>query len=110
MRPPIILYAVQLTADIATEDGKIILRTSGSQLLFNGWLRAWEEPLAGATVSFPDGSGERAQGSAEEGAEDADDASEQHAQSAAGHQGRVLQVCLLGDGGAAHLHNSPQGS
>ena len=40
---------VQLTADIASEDRNLVLRASGSQLLFDGWLRAWSEPLAGAS-------------------------------------------------------------
>ncbi len=86
---------MQLTADIATEDGAIVLRTSGRQLLFDGWLKAWEKPLAGAALSFSDISSEKETDAAEGDSEGAEEASEQSEDSPGNHHGRILQVRCL---------------
>ena len=84
---------MQLSADIATEDKSIVLRASGRQLLFDGWLKAWEEPLAGAPIgAFFGGSGHQDSQPEAPNPESGDESAEHGGQPPGNAQGTILSV------------------
>ncbi|KAK9822969.1 hypothetical protein WJX74_010021 [Apatococcus lobatus] len=87
----------QLSADIATADKLVVLRASGRQLLFGGWLKAWEEPLAGTPVRFFGSSTDDDSQLAEPTPESGDEAEDGSGQAPGNLQGSILGDIMPGD-------------